>query len=161
LPGKKAEEANPFKQMTHGLAALGSHMGRLQKKKGSQSKKKKKQKSDQSAGASPAKANEQSDVKQAAGGMASDSRIAKSAAVGAKKTAVSAPAAVPKPKENTFTKALQFLREVKVELKKVTWPSRKQTIGSTIVVIALVMIIALFLGVVDMGLSSLIRVVLQ
>ena len=32
-------------------------------------------------------------------------------------------------------KGLQFLREVKVELKKVVWPSRKQTIGSTVVVL--------------------------
>ena len=34
-------------------------------------------------------------------------------------------------------KGLQFLREVKVELKKVVWPSRKQTIGSTVVVLIL------------------------
>ncbi len=58
-------------------------------------------------------------------------------------------------------RATQFLREVKIELKKVVWPSRKQTIGSTVVVIVLVMVISLFLGVVDVGLSSLIRVVLQ
>ena len=57
--------------------------------------------------------------------------------------------------------SVQFLREVKVELKKVTWPPRKQTMGSTVVVIILVMIISLFLGVVDIGLSSLIRVVLH
>ncbi len=63
-------------------------------------------------------------------------------------------------KSNFLTAALQFLREVKIELKKVTWPSRKQTIGSTAVVIALVIIISLFLGIVDIGLSSLIRVVL-
>ncbi|MBN1930249.1 MAG: preprotein translocase subunit SecE [Desulfobacterales bacterium] len=56
---------------------------------------------------------------------------------------------------------MQFLREVQVELKKVTWPSRKQTIGSTVVVIILVMIISLFLGAVDISLSSLIRLVLQ
>ncbi|MFP4346842.1 MAG: preprotein translocase subunit SecE [Desulfococcaceae bacterium] len=56
---------------------------------------------------------------------------------------------------------MQFLREVRAELKKVTWPSRKQTLGSTLVVIVLVMIIAFFLGAVDMGLSSLIRLVLQ
>jgi preprotein translocase subunit SecE len=59
------------------------------------------------------------------------------------------------------SKSAQFLREVKIELKKVTWPSRKQTIGSTAVVIALVMLISFFLGVVDLGISSLIRVVLQ
>lgn len=58
-------------------------------------------------------------------------------------------------------KSLQFLREVKVELKKVVWPSRKQTIGSTVVVLILVMIISVFLGMVDIGLSSLIRVVLK
>jgi preprotein translocase subunit SecE len=58
-------------------------------------------------------------------------------------------------------RSVQFLREVKVELKKVTWPSRKQTVGSTVVVIILVLVISLFLGVVDVGLSSLIRVVLQ
>jgi preprotein translocase subunit SecE len=60
-----------------------------------------------------------------------------------------------------ISKASQFLREVKIELKKVTWPSRKQTLGSTLVVIILVMIISLFLGVVDAGLSGIIRVVLQ
>jgi preprotein translocase subunit SecE len=63
-------------------------------------------------------------------------------------------------KDNFVTKSIQFLREVKVELKKVTWPSRKQTLGSTAVVIILVVVISLFLGVVDIGLSSLIRVVI-
>lgn len=66
-----------------------------------------------------------------------------------------------KGEKNFIGKGIQFLKEVKVELKKVTWPTRKQTIGSTMVVIVVVMIISLFLGVVDMGLSGLIRVVLQ
>jgi preprotein translocase subunit SecE len=66
-----------------------------------------------------------------------------------------------KKEPNIIDKGLQFLREVRVELKKVTWPSRKQTIGSTVVVVILAMIISLFLGVVDMGLSGLIRVVLN
>ena len=68
----------------------------------------------------------------------------------------------PTVKEKTFIdKGVQFLREVKVELKKVTWPSRKQTMGSTVVVLVIVTIISLFLGVVDAGLSGLIRAVLQ
>lgn len=58
-------------------------------------------------------------------------------------------------------KVTQFLREVKIELKKVTWPSRKETLASTAVVIILVIIISSFLGLVDMGLSSLIRFVLR
>ena len=65
-------------------------------------------------------------------------------------------------KEKTFIdKSVQFLREVKVELKKVTWPSRKQTMGSTVVVLVIVSIISLFLGVVDAGLSGLISAVLK
>jgi preprotein translocase subunit SecE len=62
--------------------------------------------------------------------------------------------------KNIFGKSIQFLREVRAELKKVTWPSRKQTLGSTAVVIVLVMIISLYLGLVDAGLSSLVRIVL-
>jgi len=57
--------------------------------------------------------------------------------------------------------SIQFLREVKIELKKVAWPSKKQTMGSTAVVLVLVFIISAFLGIVDMGLSSLVRLVLQ
>ena len=60
-----------------------------------------------------------------------------------------------------LAKTTEFLREVKVELKKVTWPSRKETVASTAVVIILVVIISSFLGLVDMGLSSLIRFVLR
>jgi preprotein translocase subunit SecE len=78
-----------------------------------------------------------------------------------KKSPAGTKTAAGKQKKNIIDKSLQFLREVKIELKKVTWPSRKQTIGSTVVVIVLVIIISLFLGVVDLGLSSLIRVILQ
>ena len=66
-----------------------------------------------------------------------------------------------KEKNSYLDGVLQFLREVKIELKKVTWPSRKQAVGSTVVVIILVIIISLFLGVVDIGLSSLVHVVLR
>jgi preprotein translocase subunit SecE len=62
--------------------------------------------------------------------------------------------------QSVVQKSIQFLREVKIELKKVTWPTRKQTMGSTAVVIVLVIIIGLFLGVVDISLSNLIRMVL-
>jgi len=78
-----------------------------------------------------------------------------------KKTASAAKAPTIKSQKNYLNQGLQFLREVKVELKKVTWPTRKQTIGSTAVVILLVMIISMFLGAVDIGLSSLIRIILQ
>jgi len=53
--------------------------------------------------------------------------------------------------------AIQFLREVKTELKKVTWPSRKDTLAGTAVVLVAVFIVALFLGIVDSGLSAVIQ----
>jgi preprotein translocase subunit SecE len=68
--------------------------------------------------------------------------------------------AVMKLVEKYFGSWIQFFREVKVELTKVTWPSKKQTMGSTVVVIVFVFVIAFFLGIVDMGLSNLIRLVL-
>ncbi len=57
--------------------------------------------------------------------------------------------------------AKQFLREVKQELKKVTWPSRKDTLSGTAVVLVAVFVIAFFLGIVDSGLSSLVRELLK
>jgi preprotein translocase subunit SecE len=57
--------------------------------------------------------------------------------------------------------AKQFLREVKTELKKVTWPSRKDTLSGTAVVLVAVFIIAIFLGIVDSGLSNLIKQLLR
>ena len=134
-------------------------MGRIQRKKTSGAKKKK-QGVDKKSNAGVPEATGIG-VKKAAAGETSARGIKKKLALPAKKqTAAASPVAI-KHKDNIFGKAAQFLREVKVELKKVAWPSRKQTIGSTVVVIALVMIISIFLGAVDLGLSSLIRVVLQ
>jgi preprotein translocase subunit SecE len=55
----------------------------------------------------------------------------------------------------------QFLKEVRFELKRVTWPSRKETIAGTMVVLVIVLITAFFLGIVDFGLSELIKLVLS
>ncbi|MBF0202696.1 MAG: preprotein translocase subunit SecE [Desulfamplus sp.] len=67
---------------------------------------------------------------------------------------------VPEGELNFFQKAVQYIREVQAELKKVTWPNKKQTAGSTVVVIILVFIIAAFLGLADVALSKLVQVVL-
>jgi preprotein translocase subunit SecE len=55
---------------------------------------------------------------------------------------------------------IRFLKEAKSELKKVTWPTRKQTLASTSVVIIVVIIVSIFLGIVDFGLAKVIRLVL-
>lgn len=57
-------------------------------------------------------------------------------------------------------KTSKFLNDVQGELKKVTWPTRKDTYASTIVVIVLVLVCAVFLGGVDVILSRLIRLVI-
>ena len=51
----------------------------------------------------------------------------------------------------------QFLREARVELKKVKWPTRKELIASTAVVIVLTLVVAFFLGLVDFGLIKIIK----
>ena len=56
-----------------------------------------------------------------------------------------------------ISKAGQFLREAKMELKKVKWPTRKELLASTAVVIVLTLIVSLFLGLVDFGLIKIIR----
>jgi preprotein translocase subunit SecE len=57
--------------------------------------------------------------------------------------------------------ASQFLREVRIELVKVSWPSRRDVIASTSVVLVIVFLIAAFLGLVDLGLSKIIKLVLS
>jgi preprotein translocase subunit SecE len=131
-------------------------MARLQRKKTSSAKKKKKQSAD--GGASPQTKNDVVAKKTtmftgSAGEIKKRSSSSQTKALARTKTE-------PGKVKSYINKGLQFLREVKVELKKVVWPTRKQTLTSTIVVLILTMIIATFLGVVDIGLSSLVRVIL-
>ena len=53
-----------------------------------------------------------------------------------------------------WKKLKEFFQEVKVEFKKVSWPSRSETIDSTKVVIIVVLVIAFYLGIVDVVLSN-------
>lgn len=59
-----------------------------------------------------------------------------------------------------FEKTKQFLKEVRVELKKISWPLKKETVASTSVVLIIVVIVASFLGLVDMALSRIIKIIL-
>lgn len=60
-----------------------------------------------------------------------------------------------------LNKVKEFFREVKAEIKKVVFPSRDELIGSTWVVIITVIVISLFLGMVDLGLSKLVGITLR
>ena len=55
----------------------------------------------------------------------------------------------------------QFFREVKVETGKVVYPSREELTGSTVIVIITVMIVSVFLGIIDLGLTKLIGLALR
>ena len=55
----------------------------------------------------------------------------------------------------------QFLRDVKIEIKKVVYPSREELMGSTWVVIIAVFIISIYLGVIDLGLTEIVKSLLR
>lgn len=48
-----------------------------------------------------------------------------------------------------FSKIVNFLKEVKIELKKVTWPTRQETVKYTLLVIGVSVAVAIFLGGLD------------
>jgi len=50
---------------------------------------------------------------------------------------------------NIFKKLITYLKEVKIELKKVNWPTRKQATKYTLIVIGVSIATAIFLGGVD------------
>jgi preprotein translocase subunit SecE len=79
----------------------------------------------------------------------------------AKKRKAVAKPSVKERTSGTIDTITQFLREVRIELSKVTWPTRKDTIASTSVVLVIVFLIAVFLGIVDLGLSRLMRILLS
>ena len=56
-----------------------------------------------------------------------------------------------------FGSAFQFFREVKIELMRVEWPSVRECVGATSMVLFLVFLFAIFLGVIDRGLSAVIQ----
>ncbi len=62
---------------------------------------------------------------------------------------------------NLFQKLIKFIKEARAELRKVTWPNRKQLISSTIVVMITVVLVAVFLGIVDLGFSHIVTIILH
>jgi len=56
-----------------------------------------------------------------------------------------------------MSKIISFLQEVKAELEKVTWPKREDLIGSVIIVCILAAVFALILGLMDAGITVVIR----
>ncbi|MBI2988406.1 MAG: preprotein translocase subunit SecE [Deltaproteobacteria bacterium] len=62
---------------------------------------------------------------------------------------------------DTPWRSAEFFEEAWQELKKVHWPSRKETYAATLVVLILVLIIGLFLALVDFGLTRAIQAIVS
>jgi len=61
----------------------------------------------------------------------------------------------------TIPRATNFLNEVWSELRKVHWPTRKETYAATVVVVIVTLLVAVYLGLVDYAISLVVRAVLS
>ena len=60
-----------------------------------------------------------------------------------------------------MSKVIQFFRESKAELKKVVWPTKDDVISSIKVVIISTIVMAVVLGLLDISLSALFRMIMK
>ncbi|OPY66061.1 MAG: preprotein translocase subunit SecE [Syntrophorhabdaceae bacterium PtaU1.Bin034] len=63
--------------------------------------------------------------------------------------------------KQTLDNVKEYFKEVYLETKRVTFPSRKDTLKGTYVVLITVFIAAVFLGIVDVGLAKIIQALLH
>jgi preprotein translocase subunit SecE len=62
--------------------------------------------------------------------------------------------------QKTENRLVRYLKETRAELRKVTWPTRQQATNLTLIVLAVTLAMALFLGACDLIFSALIRQIL-
>ncbi len=56
-------------------------------------------------------------------------------------------------------KIIRFLKETRTELTKVTWPTKNEIIGSTVVTVVVSLILSIFVGIVDFILDKGVRAI--
>jgi len=56
-----------------------------------------------------------------------------------------------------LNKIINFLKEVKTEIKKVNWPTKKETLRYTLIVIGVSIVVAIFLGGLDFVFTTLLN----
>jgi preprotein translocase subunit SecE len=61
-------------------------------------------------------------------------------------------------KENRVTK---YLKEVRAEVRKVTWPSRQEVLRLTTIVVIVLIVMSTFMTVVDFGFSRLMQAIIS
>jgi len=57
-------------------------------------------------------------------------------------------------------KAVNYVKDVRTEMAKVSWPTRAELYESTIIVLVLSLILAIFVFGVDQGLSNILKIIL-
>jgi preprotein translocase subunit SecE len=63
--------------------------------------------------------------------------------------------------QDGIRRLIEFFQESWQELKKVHWPSRKETYAATLVVIIVVVLISVYLALVDLGLTKAIQAIVD
>lgn len=64
-------------------------------------------------------------------------------------------------KKGKFARLKKWFREMKSELKKVVWPSGKQVLNNSLIVVACVVIVGLIVGLLDFGAGELLSLFLK
>ncbi len=62
---------------------------------------------------------------------------------------------------NLFKKIINFLKDVKLEMKKVDWPTRRNAIRYTVIVVGVSLGVAIFLGSCDAALNKILNLLLK
>ena len=63
--------------------------------------------------------------------------------------------------QDNVRRLTEFFQEAWQELRKVHWPSRKETYAATVVVIIVVILVSVYLALVDLGLTKVIQVIVD
>ena len=135
-------------------------MGKMQKKKPVGQKKVRKQAGDSASGDIQKDRDESALAEDGTPGSHETKPQKQKTALSASKKSAGDQTFLMKLLDRYFGHWIQFLREVRNELSKVVWPTRRDTTGMTAVVLVFVIIISLFLGIIDFGLSSIVRIIL-
>ena len=93
--------------------------------------------------------------------MAENEKLEQTAPSGSDKAAKAKKEKKSDKKPGFFARIGKWFKEMKVELKKVQWPSRKQTVNNTLIVIACVIVVGIFIWIFDYLAGSVIDIIIS
>jgi preprotein translocase subunit SecE len=62
---------------------------------------------------------------------------------------------------NIINKVIEYLKQVYIEMRKVTWPGRNELVGSTIVVVVISVIVALIIFALDKIFTTVLTLIIR